>query len=170
MHLFAKTPHLLQNPSHLGHNVRALNRYRPGGAIAQRYVQDSTIFGTVDRFAGEHSIALCFQPRLPGQGTEQLQGSISDAIFREIEKNIIQGQGETLETIGFGLKQLAHLQRGYLMPVFLQRLPGLGLIQQWIISFEYVPAGTLRSGPFNSSYFALCQPRPASAPASNLPT
>ena len=73
----------------IGHDVAPRRHHRTAGEIAQRGVQDRARLARIDDRAGEHGVALFFNPRGAGEREEQLHRLVGDEVFGIIEKETV---------------------------------------------------------------------------------
>ncbi len=109
------------------HDVLAIDEDGPVGAVSQGDMKDGTIFGDIDFFAAEHPIAPIFDFGEPGKVEQQAQGFIGDAIFGEIQQNVVEAEGEFLEPLGILREEVAHMRRGDFLVMGRQGFPLVGL-------------------------------------------
>jgi hypothetical protein len=80
-HRVAERFYARQHAVHVARDVLAVHRDRLAFRGAQGGVQDGTVFGGVDLFAGEHRVAQRLDPALARQVLEQFKRAPVEAVF-----------------------------------------------------------------------------------------
>src|SRR5690606_13584942 len=96
----AKLPHLFLYGLHLRHYIFTAGINGLTGEIAQSNMQYRTVFGFIDLLTGKHRSDGVLYPAFLRQLQQQLQGSICNAVFGVVEKQILKTNGILAETIG----------------------------------------------------------------------
>ena len=123
-HRLGEAAHHAEHPVHVRHHVVPVEQDWPVGTVAQGHVQDGPVLGHVDPRPPEHGFDLDRQLGLLGELLEEAHGFFGDAILREVEKNIVERQGKTLETLRIRGKQIPHVNARHFLTVLFQRSPG----------------------------------------------
>ena len=114
---------------HCRHDILAVNHDRAIGAVAQRDVEHGPLLGEVDFFPVEHFLCPTLEIRLPGQIAQQPHSFCSDAILRIVKEDILEAQGEGVETPGVLGEEVTHVDVDHRLLVSLEGLPGGGCSQ-----------------------------------------
>jgi len=108
----------------LWHHIYAIKLDWSIYAIAQRDMQDSPIFRTVDLPAIEHHFNRFAKTCLASQVHEQRYGLLRYSILGEIEENFPKFERKLLEAIRILVEKVAHVHTSPFFLVFGQGLPG----------------------------------------------
>ncbi len=127
-----KRSHLVEDLMHLGDDVLSVDVDDGVLGRTQGCMQHRAVLGDVDLLAGKHGLGAALQADLFGQGEEQLQRLVGDAIFRVIEQQTFSFKGVFGAAIGILRKEI--LQCGALHPgsMFSKIFPGLAVGEQWL--------------------------------------
>jgi hypothetical protein len=123
-HRIGETAHQPQYALYIGHDILAVHVNGMAGAVAQRGMQGGAPLGEIDLLAAEHAPDRGGQPGLYGQGHQQLDGFIGDAVLGVIEQQVAELQREFAEARRVVPEHPAHVQRFDRGMVRLECLPG----------------------------------------------
>ena len=123
-----ETVDLLQLGVDAGHDVLAVDHDGAVGAVAQGHVEDGTILGIVEVLAAEHGANPAAQVAGLGQVEQQVQGLVGGDVLGEIDEEVGGAARQARGAPRIGGEEVAHLDRGHLLPVRLEGLPLRGLV------------------------------------------
>ena len=93
-----ETEHFVACRNNVGHHVAAVDGDWRSGEIAQGRVQDGAVLCGVDLGAGEHCVALRFDPARLGELDESPQNAGVNALLGKIKQEIVEGDAELLKS------------------------------------------------------------------------
>ena len=88
-HAVGEVRHLVQHGVHLGDDVDAVDLDVLALGRAQRDVQDGAVLGDVDLLAREHRVDPGTEPGPLGQGDEQADGLVGEAVLGVVEVDAV---------------------------------------------------------------------------------
>ncbi len=123
-HAVGERRHLVQHRMHFRNHVYAVGKNLLRLRRAQRHMQHRPVLRQIDLFAAEHGITPFLKARLFRQFDQQLDGLVSDAVFRIIEEQSLGLDGKARSAPRIFCKKVAQMNLAHLGGVLFKRLPG----------------------------------------------